>query len=278
MAFYYVGSKKVIADDIISKFPRKVNNFYEYFVGSGAFLIALLKKINDGKIAVYGRILAFDINPVIISVHRLLKTDSTRIIAGLNLILDKMKSTPDKAALVKKLQDGFDTSSPITKACLFIFFQHNVFPGGMSVLQSDGTSLRKDLTMMTSSMDTRRHLSLYKLSMISALYQKYDVTFECNSFPISTLHHIYKTDDVVYLDPPYVGSENGRFYGQDDPCFNQIVQFMKKDVRVFMSNNGCDEVLKCCLENGFHCREIKKKLKYQNKPRTEVIVCNKHII
>ena len=58
----WVGGKTQIIDSIIGKFPKKMNNYHEIFLGGGSVLLALLTLVNEKKIVIKGTINAYDIN------------------------------------------------------------------------------------------------------------------------------------------------------------------------------------------------------------------------
>ena len=55
----WLGGKTQIIDKIISKFPKKINNYYEPFIGGGSILINLLQQKD---IIIKGNIYVYDLN------------------------------------------------------------------------------------------------------------------------------------------------------------------------------------------------------------------------
>ena len=62
----WVGGKTQIIDKITSKFPKKINNYHEPFIGGGSVLFTLLKLKQNKNIKIDGKIYAYDLNPILI--------------------------------------------------------------------------------------------------------------------------------------------------------------------------------------------------------------------
>ncbi len=65
----WVGGKSQIKDNILSKFPEKINKYYEPFIGGGSILIELLCRVRNNKISV-NKFYASDINPRLINLYK----------------------------------------------------------------------------------------------------------------------------------------------------------------------------------------------------------------
>ena len=48
----WVGGKTQLMDQVLSKFPKEISNYYEPFIGGGSVLFNLLNKIEKKEIKV----------------------------------------------------------------------------------------------------------------------------------------------------------------------------------------------------------------------------------
>ena len=62
----WVGGKQQIRDTLCAKFPTKLNNFRDIFVGGGSVLIRMLEEIKNRKTTLDGNIYAYDLNESLI--------------------------------------------------------------------------------------------------------------------------------------------------------------------------------------------------------------------
>jgi DNA adenine methylase len=52
----WVGGKTQILDNVLDKFPKKINNYYEIFTGGGSVLLGLISRIESNNIKLEGKI------------------------------------------------------------------------------------------------------------------------------------------------------------------------------------------------------------------------------
>ena len=91
----WAGGKTQIIDDVISKFPIKINNYHEIFLGGGSVLLALLSLKKQNKININNKIYAYDLNPALINCDAVVCTsiwcNSNLLIMPVGSILSKNK-------------------------------------------------------------------------------------------------------------------------------------------------------------------------------------------
>lgn len=66
----WVGGKTQIIDKLLAKFPSKINNYHELFLGGGSVLLAFLSYLQKGLIECEGEINAYDINEPLIYLYK----------------------------------------------------------------------------------------------------------------------------------------------------------------------------------------------------------------
>ena len=84
----YTGSKRLQAKEIVDKFPKEIDIYYEPFIGGGSILIELLQR-KDIKVKKY---ICSDINKDLIHFWILLKDNPTILINHYTLLWTEMKS------------------------------------------------------------------------------------------------------------------------------------------------------------------------------------------
>ena len=66
----WTGTKRHVAEEIVSRFPKEINTYYEPFIGGGSIMVRLLT--SDVKV---NRVCCSDINPDLINLWALIKTN-----------------------------------------------------------------------------------------------------------------------------------------------------------------------------------------------------------
>ena len=80
----WVGGKTQIIENIIPKFPEKINNYHELFLGGGSVLFALLSLQKDNKIIIKKKIYAYDINEILINLYKHIQNNKDNLYYYIN--------------------------------------------------------------------------------------------------------------------------------------------------------------------------------------------------
>ena len=94
----WVGGKTQIIDEIVDKFPSEIKDYHELFLGGGSVLFALLTLQKEKKIKITGKIYAYDFNPNLINLYKIVQSQKDKLFEGDKEIL--------KDVLSKGLKNG----------------------------------------------------------------------------------------------------------------------------------------------------------------------------
>lgn len=264
----WVGGKTQIISKIMSKFPKKINNYHEPFVGGGSVLIALLSYIQSNMIDVQGKIYASDNNKNLINLYKSIQQQPTGLLAEVNKIVEEYSradgttinrnptsinealSSPEsyyyyirsRFNQMTHATSSAQTQSSLEASAMFLFLNKTCFRG-MYREGPNGYNVPFGNYKNNTIVD-EEHL-LYVSSLIQ------DVIFQCNSFTTSIATSNIEEGDFVYLDPPYAPETEKSFVGytsdgfdleQHTTLFEMCNNISKKNAKLLMSNSDVDLV------------------------------------
>lgn len=70
----WVGGKTQILTEILNKFPLKINNYHEIFLGGGSVLLGIISLIKENKLPSPKNIYAYDLNKSLIYLYKNIQT------------------------------------------------------------------------------------------------------------------------------------------------------------------------------------------------------------
>lgn len=257
----WVGGKTQIIEDVISKFPKTMNNYHEPFLGGGSVLLALLSQRNDDYITIENKIYASDLNESLINLYINIKDNCddflkeifkiTNIYSNLNSdgpinrkpLNEEQALTSQESYyyyirnLFNNLKDCPDgPKSAVLKSAYFLFLNKTCFRG----------IYREGPNGFNVPFGHYKNVSIYEeehIKEISELIQP--VIFRTQSF-IQSFYYC-ESDDFVYLDPPYVPEKATSFVGYTADGFDlthhqnlfKISNILIKDrIKYLMSNSN----------------------------------------
>ena len=224
----WAGGKTQIIDDIISKIPKKMDNYHELFLGGGSVLLAVLSLQKQNKIVIKNKIYAYDINSLLINVYKNIQNNKEELFKYINSYIKEYdsikgtevnrKPTSIKEAKTSKesyyywIRNKYNNIDKNTVECsaLFMFINKTCFRGlyreGPNGYNVPYGHYKKTPVIITES----------DLNYISDLIQ--NVEFKQSSFTDSIKN--VKKGDFVYLDPPYAPINTESFVSYVADGFN----------------------------------------------------------
>ena len=287
----WIGGKTQIINEIISKIPKEINNYHELFLGGGSVLLAVLSLEKQNKIIIKNKIYAYDINKVLINVYKNIQSNKEELYKFIDLyiteydsitgnIINRKPETIDEAKTskesyyywIRNKYNNIDKDS-IECSALFMFINKTCFRG-MYREGPNGYNVPYGHYKTTPTI-----ITLSDLNYISDLIK--NVEFKHSSFTESIKE--IKSNDFVYLDPPYAPEnsksfvkyvENGFNLDMHKLLFNEIKKL--KNIKFVMSNAKVDLVIDNFKE--YNCEDITARRAINSKKpgstTTEVIIYN----
>lgn len=287
----WVGGKTQIINDIVSKIPKKINNYHEIFLGGGSVLLAVLSLQKQNKVIIENKIYAYDINNDLINVYKNIQSNKEELFKHITLYIteyDNIKGsdinrnpqTIEEAKTSKEsyyywLRKKYNNIDKNTIECsaLFMVINKTCFRGmyreGPNGYNVPYGHYKKTPTIISET----------DLNYISDLIK--DVEFRHSSFTESIKN--IKKDDFVYLDPPYAPENKKSFVGYNVDGFTLethklLFEEIKKlnNIKFLLSNAKVELVLDNFKD--YKCEDIKARRAINSKnpgdTTTEVIIYN----
>lgn len=286
----WVGGKTQIIDKIFEYFPKKINNYYEPFVGGGSVLLKLLDKIESDEIILSGSIYITDVNHKLINLYNCIKNDCKNLILYLQNITKNYENANDIEYDARHkfiFEENVDIStviamgkkgvyyyyrnmfnSPIKDntmlSALFIFLNKTGFRGLYRENNSGEFNVPYGNYKNPSIYDSEQ---LYKLNY---LFVKYDVVFECKDFYY--IMQVKSQNNFVYIDPPYYPIDDNSFVKYNKNGFNdeqhkrlyKLCKYISSSGSYFLhSNSKCEHNTK--MYDNFKIDEILCKRSINSK-------------
>lgn len=283
---FYVGDKYKLMHQLTKLFPKKINNFYEPFVGGGTVFLNIKAK----------KYYLNDIDKNLINIHKfLIKSakkpdeffiDVEKIIHEYNLsrsfkedvVPDSLKKEWKKTYFARYNKSGYEKlrehvnknqkNDPLVLYILLIYGFNRMLRfngGGRFNLPVGNVDFNKNVVNALN--DYFGFIQNKKISITSKDFRKY--------FSEKTL----SKDDFVYLDPPYLisASEYNKLWNEkfDTDLLSWIDKLDKKNVKFALSNvthyNGTKNNLLIKWMKKYKVHKIKSNyINYHNNKQKEI--------
>jgi DNA adenine methylase len=289
----WVGGKTQIIDSILSKIPKKMENYHEVFLGGGSVLLAVVSLQRQGKITINKRIYAYDINKQLINVYKHIQSNKDVLYHYIteymntyeNLTgteVNRKPTTLDEAKTSKEsyyywMRSKFNTidQESIERSALFMIINKTCFRG-MYREGPNGYNVPYGHYNKTPTI-----ISETDLVHVSELIK--NVVFIHSDFNVSIKS--IKPGDFVYFDPPYVQENSKSFVGyvangfdidMNRTLFAEIKKMAAINIKFLLSNAKVELVTEEFKE--FVCEDIVARRAINSKKpgstTTEVLIYN----
>lgn len=222
-ALKWVGGKTQILEEVLKRFPREMETYYEPFLGGGSVLLGLLSEMKAGRICVKGKVCASDVNSNLIGFYKCLRDTPDALIAEVKKLLHvyvplegtvvNRKASTIQEAVTSKESFYFwtrtrfnalrkeDRASPLA-AAMFLFLNKTCFRG----VYREGP---RGFNVPFGNYKNAAILEEAHLREVSAILEGVELT--CAGFQ-DALKPV-AAGDFVYLDPPYAPETETSFVG-----------------------------------------------------------------
>ena len=287
----WIGGKTQIIESIIDKFPKKMNNYHEIFLGGGSVLLALLTLVSDKKIIIKGNINAYDINKNLIYVYKNIQDNLEEVLKELTILKEEYKGLTGEEIIRKPKNEEEAKSSKESyyywcrtvfnfmkkytpKHSAYFIFLNKIGFRGMYREGPNGFNVPFGHYKKVPEIFNKDQL--YKIQSLIKNVNFYSLGFE------NSLENV-DIGDYVYLDPPYAKENKKSFVGYNKQGFDldthiRLFSMVKNlKVKFLMSNSDVPLVTKTFVDYQILKIEARRAINSKNpgSKTMEVIISHK---
>ena len=265
----WAGGKKQLLEKLIEKAPKQFGNYYEPFIGGGAFLFGMQPQ----------NAVVSDINEQLVNAYNQIKNNPVEVISYVNkfdaIECDKDYYLSMRSAFNLKIQAGILDAEC---AAMLIWVNKHCFNGLYRVNQKGLFNVPYNNKITGNSIVEENIMG------ISEYLKKCNVSVLCSDFE-TTCENV-GAGDFVYFDSPYVPESEtayftdyakGGFNKEEHERLAELFRLLdKKGALLMLSNNNVEIVHQ--LYEGFNIDEIDVRRNINSKANKrkgkEVIITN----
>ena len=262
----WVGGKSKLLQYIVPKFPKIINNYHELFLGGGSVLLALLQEQKKGNVKINGSVYAYDLNDGLINTFKQVQNNIKPVLKVVNKLKSDFSSikinTLKQRGAPEVNENNYMTTrehyyywtrdlynktpkNTVQSAGYFIFLNKTGFRGMYRESRNGEFNIPYGLKDKKNIPGIIDEIHMHNLSELIK-----DVIFVHSGFENSIKQ--IKTNDFVYLDPPYAPENGSSFVGYTKDGFGidihkKLFEEIKKLKNIkFIMSNSC---VKLVLDN-----------------------------
>ena len=285
----WVGGKTQIIHNITGCFPKEINNYHEIFVGGGSVLLAMIYLQKQGEIKITGNINAYDLNENLINFYNNVKFKCTDFIELFMYYLDEYDSI--KGNIINR--NAVNKNEALTSKESYYYYIRNIFNNNnKNTLESAVLFLFLNKTCFRGiyrvgpngyNVPYGHYKTTPKITKESI--KNFSKIIECVNFIKNDFNESFKnikSNDYVYLDPPYYPINKNSFIKYNLESFNEktsvkLFELVKqlKDIKFTMSNS--DSIFVKEYFNEYSIKEIIAKRAINSKnpgEKTKELIIN----
>ena len=259
----WAGGKTQIIEQITSKFPNEINNYYEPFIGGGSVFLELLKLIDSSDIKLNGSIYLNDLNNDLINLYIIIKKDTSILFSN----IDELINSYNKAKMIEyeprhkyniNLEKSVEEYIKKSKSDVYYYYRE-------LYNKTTDTNLKVALLLFLNKTCYRglfregpngfnvpfgnyKNPNIYnkdEINELHKLFNKYNVQFSNLDFEKFTEN--IKKDDFVYFDPPYyplkktsfTSYKEDSFHNKHDVLYKLCDKLNNNNINFVHSNSYC---------------------------------------
>ena len=260
----WVGGKSQIIDQIFDRFPQRINNYYEPFVGGGSVFIELLNRMQKGTI-VARRLFLNDKNKGLINTYKCIQSNIESLMSRLKKMNASYQKSPMVAYDSREMVVPSNLETSIKKGKVYVYYYYrnlynrwllgkftgeNVDAAAMFIFLNKTCFrglYREGRNGFNVSFGNYENPTIYDqecLTILNKSLNKYYVRFYCEDFQ-QFCKRIQHPTDFTYIDPPYYGTfdeyQEGGFSESDH---KKVLEICKTGIRFLQSNSWTPWILR----------------------------------
>ena len=290
---FYVGDKYKLISQLNNLFPKKINNFYEPFVGGGTVFLNIqakkyfLNDIDKNLINIHKFLIknSFDKNKFFKDIEKIINKYNLSRSYKKDIVPDSLKKIFKKTYYAKFNKIGYENlreqvnknkeNNPLVLYVLLIY-------GFNRMLRFNGGG---KFNLPVGNVDFNKNV-VNALNDYFSFVQDKSINFTSKDFKKFFNKNNYLKDDFVYLDPPYLitGSEYNKLWNEslEIELLSFIDDLNKRKVKFALSNvthyngNKNNLLIKWIKKYNIHKIESNYINYHNNKKKqiTEVLITN----